>query len=183
MFSINAQFDINTKNIWKGWVNIWGGCSPPSPPYLRLCWQGTDKNFENHRRQQFLPKAQNSPILIFNFHFILIYCNFLHRFSCVVVGILLLIGTVLDMVLERKKFCRDGCRKNFKYDNYTYAVNPPLQPYSDNIKVEVDGCMTGTGLLFPFHNLNMSEIRPTNKSPPPSPLWNKNLKSANFAII
>ncbi len=32
MFSINAQFDINTKKIWKGWVNIWGGAVAPLAP-------------------------------------------------------------------------------------------------------------------------------------------------------
>ncbi len=32
MFSINAQFDINTKKIWKGWVNIWGAVAPLAPP-------------------------------------------------------------------------------------------------------------------------------------------------------
>ncbi len=35
MFLINAQFDINTKKIWKGWVNIWGAVAPPlSSPML-----------------------------------------------------------------------------------------------------------------------------------------------------
>lgn len=46
-------------------------------------------------------------------------------------------------MLQRKKFCNDGCRKNYKYDNYTYAVNPPLQPYTDSEKVEADGCISG----------------------------------------
>ncbi len=32
MFSINVQFDINTKKIWKGWVNIWGAVAPLAPP-------------------------------------------------------------------------------------------------------------------------------------------------------
>ncbi len=34
MFSINAQFDINTKKIWKGCVNIWGAVAPLSPPLV-----------------------------------------------------------------------------------------------------------------------------------------------------
>lgn len=65
------------------------------------------------------------------------------RFSTIIVSALLLIGTVLDLMLQRKKFCRDGCRKNFKYDNYTYAVNPPLQPYTDSEKIEADGSISG----------------------------------------
>lgn len=66
------------------------------------------------------------------------------RFSTIIVSALLFIGTTLDLMLQRKKFCNDGCRKNFKYDNYTYAVNPPLQPYTDNEKAEADGCISGT---------------------------------------
>lgn len=52
---------------------------------------------------------------------------------------------MLDLSLKnQKKLYSGSCiQKNFKYDNYTYAVNPPLQPYAAGIKVEVDGCITG----------------------------------------
>lgn len=78
------------------------------------------------------------------------------RFSTIIVSALLLIGTVLDLMLQRKKFCRDGCRKNFKYDNYTYAVNPPLQPYTDSEKIEADGSISGN--TFTKKNVHITKL-------------------------
>lgn len=63
---------------------------------------------------------------------------------------------MLDISLEKQKRYRKSgsISKSFKYDNYTYAVNPPVQPYSDNVKVEVEGCVTGNYRRCLFQQLN-----------------------------
>lgn len=90
----------------------------------------------------------------------------------------LFVGTVLDISIEKQKKTKKNGRigKNYKYDNYTYAVNPPVQPYMDNAKVEVEGCMVEC------RNNSNGTITPTSESDDVKhSLWQEILLS--FSVI